>query len=114
MEPHLLGSSTPSRSPERLTIAEAPDTSALAGTTLFVDGDATAMAKGRTILLAGTDAAGLPVSEALVVEKVEAVGAVVARSAGRTHEITLAAAPDASADAGIGDRVRQCRTGHAR
>jgi predicted phage baseplate assembly protein len=81
-------------SPERLTLAEAPDTSAIAGTTLVVDGDATAMVRGRTVLLAGTDASGLPVSEALVVADVEAVGAVVpGRPAART-KLTLAAAPE--------------------
>ena len=81
-------------SPERLTLAEAPDTSAIVGRTLVVDGDATAMARGRTVLLAGTDASGLPVSEALVVADVEAVGAVVpGRPSARTR-LTLAAAPE--------------------
>lgn len=79
--------------PERLALAQAPDASAITGTSLLVDGDATAMAKGRTILLAGTDAAGRPVSEALSVEAAEAVGPVVpGRPAARTR-ITLAAAP---------------------
>ncbi len=97
--PALGGSLTPRdvtvlAVPERLTLAEVPDESTIVGKTLFVDGDATAMAKGRTILLAGTDASGLPVSEAVVVADVEAAGGVApGRPAART-KITLATAPE--------------------
>ncbi|WP_243073655.1 baseplate J/gp47 family protein [Microbacterium sp. SS28] len=74
---------------ERLMLAEAPDTAALAGTALVVDGDATGMSKGREVILAGTDAAGAPVSETLHVEKVEAIGG----AAGVRTRITVATAP---------------------
>ncbi|MGR0319591.1 putative baseplate assembly protein [Agromyces sp. ZXT2-3] len=54
--------------PERLDLAEVPDDSLLAGTTLVVDGDASGMVAGRTVVLAGTDSDGEPVAEALEVD----------------------------------------------
>lgn len=79
--------------PELLTVAEAPDASALAGTTIVVDGDATGMAKGRTIVLAGTDAAGAPVAEPVTVDKAEPVGALVPGHPSARTKITLVAPP---------------------
>lgn len=79
--------------PEPLTVAESPDSTSISGSSLLVEGDATLMAGGRSILLAGTDAAGLPVSEALVVESVTAVGPVLAGRPPARTRITLRAAP---------------------
>jgi len=73
--------------PERLDLAEVPDDSLLTGSTLVVDGDASGMAPGRTIVLAGTDAAGAPVAETIVVDS------VTAAIGGRTT-IELVTAPE--------------------
>lgn len=72
--------------PERLALAGVPVTSAISGTTLLVDGDASEMVAGRTVILSGTDAAGTAVSEPVVVQSADAV------AGGRTL-LTLAAAP---------------------
>lgn len=72
--------------PEPLSVAEVPDSSAISGTTLLVDGDAGDMAAGRTVILAGTDAAGAAVSEPLVIGSAEPV-------AGRRTLLTFASAP---------------------
>lgn len=56
-----------------LTLVEAPDDSAVSGATVVVDGDARAMAVGRTVMLAGRSAAGVPQAEHLVVQSVAAL-----------------------------------------
>ncbi len=70
-----------------LTVIEAPIDPAtlLAGPTLLVDGDASAMAAGRSIVLAGTGPDGAPGAETLTVAAVATTGA-------RTT-ITVAEAP---------------------
>lgn len=75
--------------PEPLALAEVPDSAAIAGTTLLVEGDATAMVAGRTVILSGTDAAGAALSEPVVLASADPV------AGGRTL-LTLAAAPTIS------------------
>lgn len=48
-----------------LTVVEAPDDSLVGGSTVDVQGDATAMSEGRSVVLAGTAADGTAVSEVL-------------------------------------------------
>ena len=73
--PNSVGFGTPREvkvlaAPERLRLAEVPDDSLLVGTAIVVEGDASGMVAGRTIVLAGTDAEGVPRAEALVVDAV--------------------------------------------
>jgi len=72
--------------PEALTLAEVPDSAAIAGTALLVDGDASEMVAGRTVILSGVDATGAAVSEPLVLESADAL------AGGRTR-LTFASAP---------------------
>ena len=69
-----------------LTLAEAPDDSPVTGTTVVVDGDASAMSAGRHLVLAGRTAGGLAQAEVVVLDS------VVALSSGRT-ELRLTTAP---------------------
>jgi predicted phage baseplate assembly protein len=55
---------------EPLTVVEAPDDSAVSSATLVVKGDATGMAAGRTLVLAGTTPGGTPQSEVVTVVSV--------------------------------------------
>lgn len=71
---------------EPLTVVEAPDDTAVAAATLVVEGDATGMVKGRTLVLAGKDDGGEPRSE--VVTLLSAAASVGGRTA-----LTLELAP---------------------
>jgi hypothetical protein len=59
---------------EPLMLAEEPNTDGVAGPSLTVDADVSAMAAGRTLLVRGTTAAGEEHSEAVVVQSVAAAG----------------------------------------
>ena len=69
-----------------LALAEAPDDSPVTGTTVVVDGDASAMSAGRHLVLAGRTAGGLAQAEVVVLDS------VVALPSGRT-ELRLTTAP---------------------
>lgn len=73
---------------EPLTVAEAPDESPVATATVVVAGDATGMAEGRRLVLAGKAMSGKP--------QAEVVTLVSATAAGGRTTLTFARAPDSS------------------
>lgn len=78
---------------EPLQVVEAPDSSDVEGLTIVVDGDATAMAPGRAVVLTGTTTSGVPQAQALTLDAVAAVPAVAASSGARTA-LTFTTTPE--------------------
>jgi len=76
---------------EPLTVVEAPDSSLASTATVVVDGDATGMVEGRTLVLAGKSASGTPQSEVVTLDS------AVSGPGGRTT-LTLELAPTNSYD----------------
>lgn len=74
---------------EPLTVVEAPDDTPVSTATVVVQGDATGMVKGRTLVLAGKGTSGKPQSEVVTLLS------AAATPGGRTT-LTLELAPDAS------------------
>ena len=58
-----------------LTIVEAPDDSLVSGATFTVEGDASGMAAGRVLVVAGKRSDGVPVSELATLQSATAAGA---------------------------------------
>jgi predicted phage baseplate assembly protein len=77
--------------PQPLTVVEAPDAAPVDAATIVVDGDATAMAPGRSLLLTGMAPGGTPQVEMVT------VASVAAAPGGRTA-IELEAAPTVALD----------------
>ena len=88
-EPHAFGSPrevTVLAVSEPLQVVEAPDSSDVEGLTMDVDGDASAMAPGRAVVLTGSTTDGAPQAQVLTVE------AATVAAGGRTA-LTFTAAP---------------------
>ena len=92
---------------EPLTVVEAPDDTAVGGHVVVVDGDATEMAEGRTVVLAGTTADGTAQSEVVTVDRRRR------RPGGRTT-LTLSSRADDVLRPLHRSRLRQRRARHPR